>query len=272
MTAVHYLIRHREQYAQYAALSAESLIRRGRVPHNQIIASVVGDAVNFREIAALESLGVEVLRLPVTPAAKYVFVDRIFRDRPELTQIIQLDCDTVLTEDTNFLEHYAAFPHDLGAYELAVDGKDLLDRRSELFIPGWKYSNSPFERERFDALIRAGVGTNLHAVRERITSWVWGSLISIRREVLRSPAWNTMLALSWVGYCDEVMLQVVRPYVDFALIPQTLLPHRTNPPVLDLDDGPGTLHFAGNWYRVDIEENRNKLTNRFNQLFSTVCG
>jgi|GEM_PF-5740501 len=272
MTAVHILVKHSHRYLKYAAICCESLISRGQVPPHLIIVSVVGEANDSPAMEALRSLGVNVQPYSPEYGSKFIWVDRTFKLYPHFTRIIQLDADTVLTEDMDFLASYSTFDNDYSTYENPGEGKKILKNRSALFFDGFKHGRSAEERARLDAFLMALVGTNMAEVEQRADRWIFGGLIVIKRSVLGSFVWNAILALSRVCVCDESILQfTARPFANCGIIAQERIPHRVNPEVMDFDSGPGMIHYAGEWYRLDNLANRAALEARFTLKFPHVC-
>lgn len=281
MTKVHICITARENYLRWACLCIDSLIRRGGVRPSEVIVSIHEMLLGTRAAGLLQSYGVSlrIYRHGETPWAKFVLLDRLFREHPEVTEVVQMDCDIVLTEPMDFLSRVSGLHPTATLLSYSAPNCPPLQTfhgRGPLYLPGYSPTGDAVCRGRLDSLLQVAAGTTLGSF-ERVLPelpWVYGGVIVVRRPALGGATWRAMVSLAWVCTCDETALVLglhrarLLPPDGFrwAPIPQEALAHRVNPPVLSLTEGPGMVHFAGDWYRVKHEANRALLDAAFDAL------
>jgi hypothetical protein len=285
MTKLHFSITARENYAQWACLCIDSLIRRGRVAPSDIIVSLHEMLQGGRAAELLRSIGVEIRLYShgETYWNKFVLLDQLFREHPEVTEVIQLDCDVVLTEDMDFVSRLHSFSPDSHLVSYLAPGcppQKTFRGRSGLFIPGFSLTSPVGSRGRLDAFLRASFNFSLESFESSLEElpWVYGGVLVVRRPITLLPVWRAMLAFSWLCSCDEstIVLGLHYSYLNpssgfqWAPIPQSCLAHRLNPPILNLTDGPGLVHYAGDWYRIKNERIHEQLEEAFDSLESSI--
>jgi hypothetical protein len=281
MTKIHLVVRSQENYAKWACLCIESLMRRGGVTPSDVIVSIHSTLLGSRAADVLKSFGVEmrVYRQEDTHWGKFILIDRVFKEHPEVTEVIQVDCDIVLTEDMDFISRFQQFtPEAHMAGYVAPDHptEKTFMRRSNLYLKEFSPAGCQASRGRLDAQLSAYFGFSLPSFEATLlgVAWVHGGVILVRRSIMSSPAWAAMVAFSWVCVCDETAILLANHYQTlndptrpmWVRIPEEYLDHRFNPPVLDLTTGPGLIHFAGDWYRIENEKHRQILTEAFDAL------
>jgi hypothetical protein len=277
MTKIHLCITARENYARWACLCINSLIRRGGVAPSDIIVSIYAPLLGSRAAGMLRSMGVtlRVYGPEETVWSKFALLDRLFGEFPAITRVVQLDCDICLTEDLDFI----------GVVDGLTSGFDMLSYlapscrptetfvgRSALYHSGFSPSGPPVSRNRLDAFLTGTFGFSLDSFEMALPElpWTYGGVMVIDRSLTHSLAWRSMVAFSYICACDETAVALAMHQrgnpIRWAPISQRHLPHRVNPPVLSLVEGPGLVHYAGDWYRVRNEANRMLLDAAFDEL------
>lgn len=281
MTKIHLIITARENYAKWACLCIDSLMRRGGVKPTDVIVSIHEMLLSTRAADVLKSFGVtlRVYRHGDVHWGKFILIDRVFKSDPGITEIIQLDCDIVLTEDMDFIKRLQQFdPEALiaGYHAPNCPAGATFKGRANLFHEGFSPTGAIATQGRLSAYLDACFSLSLPSFQEDLESieWVYGGVILVRRAVTHLPVWGAMVNFSWVCACDEttIILGMVCHHKStpesplWRPIPQDYLAHRVNPPVLDLNSGPGMIHFAGDWYRIRNENHNQILIAAFDAL------
>lgn len=281
MTKIHLAITARENYAKWACLCLDSLFRRGGVKPSDVIISFHAMLLGTVAADLLNSYGVKVYTYQHGDTAwgKFILLDRVFKDNPEVTEIIQLDCDIVLTEDMDFISRMHHFNPDAlmtGYLAPSTNSSDLFFSRAGLYHTGFSPTGVESTRGRLNAYLSACFETSIESFDKylQFTPWVYGGVIGVRRQVTNLLVWKAMVSFSWICTCDETAILLGMHYhwshsdgqPLWVPIPQEYLGHRVNPPTLDLTTGPGMIHFAGDWYRIKNEKHNQILTEAFDAL------
>lgn len=273
MTKIHYMLSAQPRYAEWGCLSVDSLLRRGGVPPASILVTVHKALVADPAVKLLADMGVSLRVLGNTFWSKVHLIDSVFREHPDTQQLVQIDSDCVLTEEVDLIDALSGVAPEAHvlAYPAHIPPAKVFSTRQKLFLPDFNPQGNEVQRRRLDSFLQAAFHISLSELELGLyqNPWVYGGVIVARRSVLESPAWKAAVAFSWICMCDEtaLMLALLHPQgVSFGEIPRQVLDHRVNPPVLDLNEGPGLVHFAGNWYRLENPHNKGILDRAYADL------
>jgi hypothetical protein len=290
-TKIHLFAAGQPRFLNYGCICVESLLRLGGVKPADILFSSHEIHAEDESVQVLNGLGVSprLYKHGEVFASKVLFVDRAFREDADLKVLLQLDTDVALTEKVDFL---SLLPELLGEAHVATyqqeagDPLKTYDMKAPLFQPGWKMNN-PLEAQRLDAFYGAAFGVTNDEFRAYLGAegrkWIHGGFSIYSRDIMDTLFWKALVAFSWLSVCDETAIMLTRfaaekklggfeamPEFVWGKIEQQTFPHRVNPPVLTLSEGPGMEHFAGDWYREKDEGNREKLAAAYRRVRDMV--
>lgn len=259
---IHYLCHNWRRHLAYACLSVRSLMDNGLVSPRNIMVSVSHCLKNTPECDTLRFMGVRLRFVTNGYVQKLIAIEDVFREEAPVEHVIQLDADTVLVEGVDFVRTILelAGDRDFAAYKGDKDGERQYRNRFSLFLPAFR-PDHPEGKQRLGALTHGLLGLHYPTFEESITTWILGGLTVWRRTIRQSHAWGAMQALAWVCRCDEVVLQMIRDTngragASFHYLDRDKFPHRVCPERFTLTEGPGMVHYAGDWYREHNAANR----------------
>jgi hypothetical protein len=279
----HLLVSGLARFSEYAALCSDSLIRRGGVEPSSIIVSAHAPEPT-RALQVLEKMGVDVryYKRGAVRNAKLVYIDRYFSEPHAPDAFVQLDADCILTQDVDLYAQLESNPHlaDMCGYtQTYSSAQDTFRVRENLLHKDFKThledEETGVRRSRFNSMALAGFGVSLrqfHSFLERVDNWVFGGLTLIRRSMIETLEWRGIQLFSHLSSCDETAIMLARcsnPTV-WTPISQEKFPHVVDPPEFSLEDAPGILHYAGDWYRYRDAANRAILSHAYQNLRDRV--
>jgi hypothetical protein len=248
-------------YARLACLCVDSLIRRGGVDPCHIIISIdhTLDATIYSKFIRNLGVNVRVIDTKEFETSKIYYISRLFLEYPVIEKIIQLDADTVLTERMDLLKVIEDMSDDgdVYMYPQLLNGFDVFKMRLVLTPNGHDYCLMLTGAENFRTVIKRIFNCNVDEFTKWLSDapWIYGGLTIYNRTImLNSEMWDKIQQFSYECVCDEICLllcmYMYKSEFKYKFMAQELLPHRVSPPIMDIVDGRGIIHLAGDWYRL----------------------
>lgn len=303
---IHILAKSCHRYLHYATILVDSLIRNGGVRGTDIFVSVDTALLSSDPLTPGDMLsngcveylgGVANLEFyPASEIGKFRRCDSIFERFEDVGAVIQMDADMALTESLDFIrqilrasgEHLSGFT--LANYRQpkqkngSTFGALFRSRSIELGVHPFKpMDHDKNAQRRFDLLVGAALEVDpvFVAMQADSLGWGYGAVHAISRKLWSDGSfWRAFLLLNTFNACDESIVAMWRSSTKrgagdgFHFIDESILPMRTSPMTgfgLDVGDGPGLVHYSGDWFRANLESSRAIIQEKLHRVIYQVA-
>lgn len=273
---VHLIANHQQRYLQYALICVHSLIARGQVDPQDIHLVTNETWRDHEAIPILRGYGV-VIHFRSYIGGKFVELERLLQNTEGYGMVVQLDVDTILTQDIDFKNACEAMLacNNFGCYIQKADPRRIQKQRMipQLVNPRFLWDTVD-GHDRFSWMLEALFDMSLTEYLERLdnfTHWLFGGMILIRENIIGYQQWKSMVAMNTLVHCDEtVMMLAMLSSIYIHGLNNEILPHVVNPKDGLADylqkDQSGILHYAGDWYREQNPENKAAIESIYQSL------
>lgn len=266
---IHIAVNHHIRYMEYALVCMDSLINKGQVKPEDIIVTTNFSLENsflVRKFLAKYPIHVKEYSPMEKFLQKFAVAEDVFNLFPEEDSILQLDADTLLTRDMDFLglmkesNRY----YDILSYTDYAKAKETMDNRLRFLSPDFQYQKG-VRAYRLNVLTEAFFGDTFDNFYDWLGTqhWVYGGFRIVNRSFMsKKQEWDIIKAIGTITSCDETAIKLaewssqwghrkfeigklVTP--DFACV--------TCPKPFDINLSAGMVHYSCDGYRLHNKTN-----------------